>query len=427
MLKRESISKRLRFEVFKRDSFTCQYCGKKAPDVVLHIDHIDPVSNGGRSEILNLITSCYSCNLGKSNIRLSDNSIIMQQRRQLELLQEKREQFTMMLQWRKSLDNLKQEQINSLIEYLEANIPNHYLSETGVSNLKKHLKKHGFEKVLDAINISAEKYLLYNANDELIVESVEEYIKKIGGILSVLGQSPVRQKIHYIKGVLRNRFSNIHEYEIINLLEEYTNALAGKQWSEEEILEDLEKEVLKQSKEQSSLYSFKSQIEHWISDIKSWEDKNGSFSRESMIKEKYKNASTLINDPSETIDYWLYDKYGLFYKLEYLAKIFPNYDKVEFYNQIFNLIIKFIDYVDGHYDITENEFLEEEYFNTKEFCEWYDLSKNFSVLNLRDFSLDKTEMENLLYEIEEVLKEQMAEMLDNFTFVSTLYKRQDIK
>ena len=37
--KRKSISKKARFEVFKRDSFTCQYCGRTAPDVVLHLDH----------------------------------------------------------------------------------------------------------------------------------------------------------------------------------------------------------------------------------------------------------------------------------------------------------------------------------------------------------------------------------------------------
>ena len=40
---RKAISKKLRFEVFKRDSFTCQYCGKSAPDVILHVDHILPV------------------------------------------------------------------------------------------------------------------------------------------------------------------------------------------------------------------------------------------------------------------------------------------------------------------------------------------------------------------------------------------------
>lgn len=40
MAKRQSISKKLRFEVLKRDSFTCQYCGASAPTIILHIDHI---------------------------------------------------------------------------------------------------------------------------------------------------------------------------------------------------------------------------------------------------------------------------------------------------------------------------------------------------------------------------------------------------
>ena len=44
--KRVPISKALRFEVFKRDSFTCQYCGRSAPEVVLEVDHIVPVSKG---------------------------------------------------------------------------------------------------------------------------------------------------------------------------------------------------------------------------------------------------------------------------------------------------------------------------------------------------------------------------------------------
>ncbi len=35
---RKSISKKIRFEIFKRDAFSCQYCGKSAPDVILHID-----------------------------------------------------------------------------------------------------------------------------------------------------------------------------------------------------------------------------------------------------------------------------------------------------------------------------------------------------------------------------------------------------
>lgn len=70
MSKRKSLSKKIRFEIFKRDSFTCQYCGQKAPDVILHIDHIIPVAEGGDNHITNLLTACFSCNSGKSDRKI---------------------------------------------------------------------------------------------------------------------------------------------------------------------------------------------------------------------------------------------------------------------------------------------------------------------------------------------------------------------
>lgn len=70
--RRKTLSKKNRFEVFKRDSFTCVYCGGKPPNVVLEIDHIDPVSLGGDNDINNLVTSCFDCNRGKSNTPLTN-------------------------------------------------------------------------------------------------------------------------------------------------------------------------------------------------------------------------------------------------------------------------------------------------------------------------------------------------------------------
>lgn len=64
-MKRTPIKKKTRFEVFKRDGFTCQYCGATPPEVVLHVDHIIAVVEGGGNGINNLITACESCNLGK--------------------------------------------------------------------------------------------------------------------------------------------------------------------------------------------------------------------------------------------------------------------------------------------------------------------------------------------------------------------------
>ena len=129
--KRVSIPKSVRFEVFKRDHFTCQYCGQKAPDIVLHVDHIDPVSKGGSSEIINLITSCYACNLGKSDKRLTDTSAIDKQRKQLELIQERREQIELMFQWKESLSNLDKETLEMIKDYAHARIEPFTISENG--------------------------------------------------------------------------------------------------------------------------------------------------------------------------------------------------------------------------------------------------------------------------------------------------------
>lgn len=65
MAKRKSISKRVRFEVFKRDGFRCQYCGAHPPKAVLHVDHIIPVAENGTNDETNLVTSCDNCNFGK--------------------------------------------------------------------------------------------------------------------------------------------------------------------------------------------------------------------------------------------------------------------------------------------------------------------------------------------------------------------------
>lgn len=57
-----------RFKILKRDNFTCQYCWRKAPDIILHIDHIVPFSKWWKTEDTNLQTACIECNLWKSNI-----------------------------------------------------------------------------------------------------------------------------------------------------------------------------------------------------------------------------------------------------------------------------------------------------------------------------------------------------------------------
>ena len=62
----------LRFKVFRRDNFRCQYCGQTPPTVILEVDHIVPRAHGGSDELLNLLTSCQECNRGKGARSLQD-------------------------------------------------------------------------------------------------------------------------------------------------------------------------------------------------------------------------------------------------------------------------------------------------------------------------------------------------------------------
>lgn len=67
-MERSKMTPSLRYDVLKRDHFRCQICGASQADgVKLHVDHIVPVSKGGKTELSNLRTLCDMCNLGKSD------------------------------------------------------------------------------------------------------------------------------------------------------------------------------------------------------------------------------------------------------------------------------------------------------------------------------------------------------------------------
>ena len=58
----------MRYDILRRDGFKCVRCGRGSADgVKLHVDHIVPVSRGGKSTMDNLQTLCEDCNCGKGN------------------------------------------------------------------------------------------------------------------------------------------------------------------------------------------------------------------------------------------------------------------------------------------------------------------------------------------------------------------------
>lgn len=207
--RRKSISKKIRFEVFKRDKFTCQYCGKKAPDVVLNVDHIVPVAEGGGNDILNLITSCFDCNNGKRAIPLDKNIELDKQRRELELLEERRTQIDMMFKWKQELSSMEDYEIEKIQEYLSDNY-SISLTDIGVSNMKKEIKKYGLEEVLEVIDIVFEQY-----------DDNENAIKSIGKICNsrkIQKEHPEYKDIYYLSKIGENRCPYYNKAAMVSYL-----------------------------------------------------------------------------------------------------------------------------------------------------------------------------------------------------------------
>jgi len=218
--KRKGISKATRFEVFKRDSFTCLYCGAKAPDVVLVVDHIHPVAKGGENQILNLATSCEACNSGKSDRTLDDQSILERQRTQLAQLQAKREQIEMMVEWQSGLLDVADHAVDQICSFYSKAVPGWSLNEKGRANLRAALAVHSLDVVLSELRTAVAKYLR-SEDGTPTRESVEIISRAFFNTLKYRKfreQNPVEAELRYIRGILRNRLARCDMDHALELL-----------------------------------------------------------------------------------------------------------------------------------------------------------------------------------------------------------------
>lgn len=212
-MSRKHIPKSVRFEVFKRDSFACQYCGVKAPDAVLHVDHIHPVAEGGGNDILNLVTACADCNAGKGARLLSDDSALQKQRAQLDDLNERREQLEMMVEWRKGLLDLKADEVEAVCDFI-ASTTMYSVSDYGKSQIAKWVKKFSLEEIFDATETAFNQYCREVEPSDKAVEEWRKafsYIPRIASVQSRGGISDVEKRLYYIRGILRNRLHYVNE------------------------------------------------------------------------------------------------------------------------------------------------------------------------------------------------------------------------
>lgn len=152
-----SISKKIRFEVFKRDGFQCAYCGKTPPSVILEVDHIDPISKGGKDGINNLITACFDCNRGKKDIPLDKAPPKLSEN--LEILKTQEEQLKEYRKYCNKLEKLINDQLNEVSSVYSIYYPQYELSNSfKQTTVKRFLKDLSIIDLKDYMHQSCNKF-----------------------------------------------------------------------------------------------------------------------------------------------------------------------------------------------------------------------------------------------------------------------------
>jgi len=166
-----AISPSTRFEVLKRDNFTCQYCGEKAPDMKVHVDHLIPKSKGGNDSLSNLVTACGPCNVGKAS-RLLPPEIVLEKRKKQAFLNRQIEYH------RQAKLSEKQKDEENAIDVWK-----HYAKDVRFSEdiIKDTLRRYSFDTCMDGMQLAVNLYFEYQQDHpkEATPESIQLALSKL--------------------------------------------------------------------------------------------------------------------------------------------------------------------------------------------------------------------------------------------------------
>lgn len=174
-----SLSVRVRFEVFKRDRFTCSYCGSHPPDVLLEVDHVIPMAAGGSDAMENLVTACWDCNRGKSDRLLDEGGRPMVSPKTVEALEERLEQAKAFMELQGQLSNVTDAMIQRITDHwakvFDARteerpdgavwVLDHGARWPKEATVREFLRELDFEQILGAADIAANRIGTHHGND----------------------------------------------------------------------------------------------------------------------------------------------------------------------------------------------------------------------------------------------------------------------
>lgn len=143
-------SRRLRFEILKRDGWRCKYCGAVPTQATMVVDHVIPESEGGTDDPANLVTACQPCNSGKSNIGLDTSRL--PQPTSKEALHQNAQDIRDYLNAQKDVVSANDELYDFLSKYWEKNLG--FVSVQLRARWSAICQKNTLENIIKAIDIT---------------------------------------------------------------------------------------------------------------------------------------------------------------------------------------------------------------------------------------------------------------------------------
>lgn len=162
--------------------------------------------------------------------------------------------------------------LSTVIEYIEKKIQPHILSEIEKNNISVLLEKFDVDELFSAIDISFKAYIKINEQGELTRVSIHNFLKKIGGIAHNNALPPLEKKLQHVKNICAKRFNYWDDVKANAILKKYVKVLKSNGYTENQILNNLNKELMDDINACGNWTEWKNLLESWTDSIMNKKD-----------------------------------------------------------------------------------------------------------------------------------------------------------
>lgn len=155
---------------------------------------------------------------------------------------------------------------DEFIEYIEKRIYPFTCSETGRAYFSDLFRRYPESFLLECVDIGIKQYFKYD-DGKLTKKSVCQFISKLDGIAHNRSLNPINQEILHIKNIGNKKYIYWSNSKADDILTRYMSTLKKKEYSDEQILNDLKNNVRKICNSSRNWTQWSDTMEQWIIDI----------------------------------------------------------------------------------------------------------------------------------------------------------------